>query len=576
MRPIVLASLTLLSLSCAPPTSEPTGTARQAVWATLPNMAEVRNDPGAARLSATTALLVAGEAADKVVSTAEVFDLGTRTWKTVAPMKEPRRAPQVAVLADGRVLVAGGLTATSSAEIYDPKTGTWTSTPPMRSARGEGIAVLLADGTVLVAGGWDTTELNSAEIYSPTANTWSSVGPMSIPRHRFSAVRMADGRVFVAGGFEGTVSGVEAKAEVYDPATRTFREVGTPLKQTFDSAAALLPDGRVFLTGGYPAPLGADSKVTWLFDPKTNALTKGPPLPEERQGHSMTVLPSGRVLFVGGDVDGSTRVFDPASGTFGAQEFLVTRRYAHAAVLLEGALLVAGGTNDLAGYSGDTESAELWTNPTELADAGGAPITTPPATSVGGTFARCIADDDCPSKHCSDGVCCDTACKDRCHSCALPSSPGVCTLEPVGVDLRNECGAALSCSGTCGPGGECIGSTKGSLCARSRCVSATQGVGPAVCTESGGACPVSTAVAFDCLPYTCEPAFGACRTTCSSSAECAGGFVCELGTRTCVAPAAASDDSGCAVGNAGHDGAFPLALLALAALLRRRQSVLAP
>src|SRR5207253_2866032 len=53
---------------------------------------------------------------------------------------------------------------------------------------------------------------------------------------------------------------------------------------------------------------------------------------------------------------------------------------------------------------------------------------------------RCAKDAECATGHCVEGVCCDTACTDRCHSCALLTNPGVCTLEPIGVDLKNECG----------------------------------------------------------------------------------------------------------------------------------------
>jgi len=62
------------------------------------------------------------------------------------------------VLANGKVLVAGGLSGThqpaiSAAELYDPAGGTWTATRSLPMALERACAVLLSDGSVLVAGG---------------------------------------------------------------------------------------------------------------------------------------------------------------------------------------------------------------------------------------------------------------------------------------------------------------------------------------------------------------------------------------------------------------------------------------
>ena len=88
------------------------------------------------------------------------FDPASVTWVPVSPMATARFDPQVAVLADGRVLVAGGGTTgstqgamLSSTEIYDPTTDGWTPGPDLLEPRKEGLAVLLSDGSVLVLGG---------------------------------------------------------------------------------------------------------------------------------------------------------------------------------------------------------------------------------------------------------------------------------------------------------------------------------------------------------------------------------------------------------------------------------------
>ena len=116
------------------------------------------------------------------------------------------------LLADGRVLIAGGLyTQATSVEIYDPIADTRTAAASMITARRVHAAVRLDDGRVLVAGGNTLPPgtpsyrpITSAEVYDPVTNTWSPAG--TTPPHLTSALaRLPDGRVLMAGGFDGTL-----------------------------------------------------------------------------------------------------------------------------------------------------------------------------------------------------------------------------------------------------------------------------------------------------------------------------------------------------------------------------------
>ena len=81
------------------------------------------------------------------------------TWTATGKMIRPAADTWPLLLLDGRVLVVGGGAAVAgandytSAELYDPGTGTWTSTGSMLAPRDGFSATLLADGKVLVAGG---------------------------------------------------------------------------------------------------------------------------------------------------------------------------------------------------------------------------------------------------------------------------------------------------------------------------------------------------------------------------------------------------------------------------------------
>ena len=79
------------------------------------------------------------------------------------------------LLPNGKVLVTGGLSngsAITSSELYDPTTNTWRPTASLVAPRYEHTATLLQSGKVLVAGGNGSSSiLASAEFYDSTASS---------------------------------------------------------------------------------------------------------------------------------------------------------------------------------------------------------------------------------------------------------------------------------------------------------------------------------------------------------------------------------------------------------------------
>jgi hypothetical protein len=81
------------------------------------------------------------------------------SWTATGSLNTARYEHTATLLANGKVLVAGGSdssgNASTSAELYDPATGTWTATGSLNTERTEHTATLLPDGMVLVAAGTD-------------------------------------------------------------------------------------------------------------------------------------------------------------------------------------------------------------------------------------------------------------------------------------------------------------------------------------------------------------------------------------------------------------------------------------
>jgi Kelch motif len=116
-------------------------------------------------------------------NTAEAIDLtaATPSWRNIGPMAFARRYLNGTLMADGKVLISGGLSSSPPedctapilpAEIWDPATGAFTTVASMPHYRGyHSAAVLLPDGRILSTGttanGSVCADQKDADFYSP-------------------------------------------------------------------------------------------------------------------------------------------------------------------------------------------------------------------------------------------------------------------------------------------------------------------------------------------------------------------------------------------------------------------------
>jgi hypothetical protein len=175
----------------------------------------------------------------------------------------------------------------------------------LAEARAGHTATLLADGRLLLAGGWTLDDRAarvvraSAELFDPRTGASTLLHmPMTTPRARHTATRLPDGRVLLAGGISADAAPL-ATAELYDPATFRFTPVAL-LRPRARHTATLLADGRVLLAGGAGDATDA-LDTTELFDPTADSATRaGPSLAIARRDHAAATLADGSVLLVGG------------------------------------------------------------------------------------------------------------------------------------------------------------------------------------------------------------------------------------------------------------------------------------
>lgn len=224
-------------------------------------LAAPRVGPAAVTLGDGKVLVAGGWSNGRSTEMVERFDSRSGRSERVGAMSAAQLCGAVA-LPDGRALLVGERTV----EVFDPATGRLNTLSEGSPWRESSTATLLADGRVLIAGGGvHGPPTDAAFVIDPASGKASAVGKLSAPRRKHAAVRLRDGRVLIVGGSgEQDRQGKTRVMEVFDPASAAFSVVGDALDARFkiQDAAVALSDGRVLVAGGADTPELIDP-ATW-------------------------------------------------------------------------------------------------------------------------------------------------------------------------------------------------------------------------------------------------------------------------------------------------------------------------
>jgi hypothetical protein len=308
----------------------------------------------AVRLDDGRVLIVGGlDESQLVARPMYAFDPLSETFTPFGSLIAGRIIFVAEALADGNVLIVGGVSGAPDAVVVNAQTGAVASTLNQpHSVRIWATGTRLPGGRVLIAGGLvGATTDRSAEMYDPATGTFTVLpAALSVGRYKHTAVATDDGRVLIYGGL--TDSGQPAPPELYDPATGTFAALASPeTNARANHAAVRALDGSIFIVGGDDNDTASALTSVIRFDPTSGRLSHALDLATPRTLLAAVPLADSRVLIAGGTTDrllsqttGSSELIVTNTALRSAGPPMNTGRYSHTMTALSnGKVLIVGG-----------------------------------------------------------------------------------------------------------------------------------------------------------------------------------------------------------------------------------------
>jgi len=222
-----------------------------------------------------------------VFNSCRKFNLVTKEWSQIAPMRE-KRAFHASAIHSNHIYAIGGYNGAwrvDTVERYDIDLNQWSSVACMHERR-SGAGATVSNDLIYVVGGFrDLSYLNSAEFYNPSTNQWTLISNMCKPRSSPAVVSFSN-MLYVIGGL--TPNGLLSSGERYDPKTDSWSLMENDMFEKKCSSAAVVLDDKILVIGGWNGVGGLRTVELWCN--KTKKWMLGTKLIKRRTGCAACIV----------------------------------------------------------------------------------------------------------------------------------------------------------------------------------------------------------------------------------------------------------------------------------------------
>jgi Kelch motif len=223
---------------------------------------------------------------------------------------------------DGRIWVAGGLTAsgeaTASTQFYDPAINSWDQGPPLPEPVHHAMLVTYRNQLAVIGGfhsrGHDLLADTSPRMLLLDNKTgeWVDGPPLLHPRGAGGAA-VVDDKIIVVAGRTGNPEELVTQTEVYDGTS--WRDAAN-IPRPGDHLAVAADSSYLYAVGGRKFSASSNTDVVQRYDPKANRWTIRTPTPQTVSGAGAAII-KGQLIVVGGEkptsVSGTVQAYDLAA-----------------------------------------------------------------------------------------------------------------------------------------------------------------------------------------------------------------------------------------------------------------------
>ena len=239
------------------------------------------------------------------VNSVEMFNLATRTWTQLQPMRENREGPS-SVVYNNQVFMIGGCVSSmeklSLNAVHAPQSIRWENVPVKLPGRLYGHGSVVYNGRLRVTGGYyiDKGGYSDSITEISLVPSYTSKQIATMPQRRcYHGVAIFGDKILIVGGGESYRSSSALRSVViYDITTNQFQELAPLPYPVYEMATVKWDDHNVMIIGGVDSYDQTLNKVL-MYNIKTQKSQELPNIKYKRQG-CMAAVVRDTVIVMGG------------------------------------------------------------------------------------------------------------------------------------------------------------------------------------------------------------------------------------------------------------------------------------